>query len=243
MLRAVTDTLLSIAFPQHCHVCDDPVGPRLDGISCAACWSRTRVFTADDALCARCGSPLAGGNAEHEIRCPECADHFYDAAFAGGIYENALAATVLELKRTPHVAKRAGELLLGAFERGGLQNSNLLIPVPLSARRRAERGFNQAEVLAAYVSEKTGVPLDALSLVRAKHTPMHRAGMDRKARETTVKNAFAVARPRLIGGRSIVLVDDIFTTGATASYCAKALKKSGAVGVKIVTLARAARVY
>jgi predicted amidophosphoribosyltransferase len=63
--------------------------------------------------------------------------------------------------------------------------------------------------------------------------------MDRKARDMTVRNAFDVVRPKLIAGRSIILVDDVLTSGATASYCAKALKKSGAASVKVLTLARA----
>ena len=116
-----------------------------------------------------------------------------------------------------------------------------MMPVPLSPKRKGERGFNQAEVIGRFLSGKIGIPLDTFSLVRSKHTPMHRAGMDRKARDLTVKNAFEVFRPNLVKGRSVVLVDDIFTTGATASYCAKELKKKGAVSVRVVTLARAVR--
>ncbi len=68
---------------------------------------------------------------------------------------------------------------------------------------------------------------------------MHRTGMDRKARDLSVKNAFEVARPNLISGHTILLVDDVYTTGATLSYCAKALKKHGAVEVNALTIARA----
>ena len=75
--------------------------------------------------------------------------------------------------------------------------------------------------------------------IRRMRPPMHRVAMDKKAREMTVTNAFEVVRPKLIEGRSILLVDDIFTSGATVSYCAKALKKKGAAIVKVFTLARA----
>ncbi len=68
---------------------------------------------------------------------------------------------------------------------------------------------------------------------------MHRIGMDKKARELTVKNAFEITRPKLIEGKNVLLVDDVFTSGATASSCAKVLKKNGAVGVQVFTLARA----
>jgi ComF family protein len=113
--------------------------------------------------------------------------------------------------------------------------------VPLSRQRKAERGFNQAEVIADAVCSVLKIPIDTATLVRSKHAPMHRASMDRKARETTVQNAFKVTRPKLIEGRSILLVDDIFTSGATASNCAKVLKKHGAASLLVFTVARARR--
>ena len=241
MIKAIADSLLSITFPQDCRSCGEQVDDPAGGVACAACWALTRVFGPDDPLCSKCGCPLAGRSVGSP-QCGGCGEQHFDIAAAGGVYEHALTATVLELKRTPHVPAKAGEAILTAFERMA-HTSDLLIPVPLSAKRRTERGFNQAEVLSSYLSRRTGVPFEALSLVRPKHTPMHRAGMDRKARESTVKNAFAVARPKLIAGRSITLVDDIFTTGATVSYCAKALRKNGAAGVNVVTLARAVRVF
>ena len=116
---------------------------------------------------------------------------------------------------------------------------DLIVPIPLSTLRRLERGFNQAESIATAFSRSTGIPVDAHSLTRKQHTPIHRIGMDQKARELTVKNAFEVVRPKLIGGKNILLIDDVLTSGATASSCAKILKKNGAVKINIFTLARA----
>src|SRR5260370_1334885 len=118
-------------------------------------------------------------------------------------------------------------------------NSDLIVPIPLSKQRKQERGFNQAEIIAAELSRVSGIPVDASSLIRKFHTPIHRMGMDQKAREITVKNVFEVVRPRLIAGKNILLVDDVFTSGATASFCAKVLKKNGAVKVNVFILARA----
>jgi ComF family protein len=136
----------------------------------------------------------------------------------------------------PQILLARFKSVLSSDDLGGF---DLIIPVPLSKKRAVERGFNQAETIASQVSGLVGIPIDAASLIRKKHTPMHRAAMDKKAREMTVKNAFEVSRPKLIEGKSILLVDDILTSGATASYCAKALKKKGAAGVKVFTLARA----
>ena len=242
MIKAITNSLLSVAFPQHCHICNALVDEHAHGPACASCWSATRVFTREDPTCLKCGNLLAAAAHVTAAQCRECDGHLFDRAVAGGVYERALAAIVLELKRTPHLPKRAGDLLLSAF--GRLDNDeelNVIFPVPLSSKRRVERGFNQAEVIGRFISKHTGIAIDTSSLSRSKHTPMHRAAMDRKARDLTVRNAFAVTRPKLVEGRSVLLVDDIFTTGATASYCAKELKKAGAASVKVLTLARAVR--
>ena len=119
-----------------------------------------------------------------------------------------------------------------------LENS-VVVPVPLSNRRRLERGHNQAEIIGRIVSKQAQLPFIAAALQRIDSSPIHRVGMDKKAREATVKKSFMVGAPRLVNGRNILLVDDVFTSGSTASFCAIALKKSGAASVKVITLARA----
>ena len=103
----------------------------------------------------------------------------------------------------------------------------------------AERGFNQAETISRVVSATLGAPVDSGTLVRKANTPMHRVGMDQRARELTVMNAFEVMRPKLITDRVILLVDDVLTSGETVSACARALKKNGAARINVFTLARA----
>ncbi|HEX6126110.1 MAG TPA: hypothetical protein VFZ23_12125 [Pyrinomonadaceae bacterium] len=164
----------------------------------------------------------------------------FDRALAVGIYEHALSASIIRLKRSPYIAKRVRRLLDEALMRVPTDESTLIIPIPLSRKRRQERGFNQAEVVARSLARVSGLRIDGNSLVRKVHTPMHRAGMDKKARAMTVKNAFEVVRPKLIKGRSILLIDDVFTSGETASMCAKVLKKNGAATVNVLTIARAA---
>ena len=243
MIKAISDSLLSVAFPQHCHICSRPVESRANGIACASCWAATRIFDAGTPLCTKCGNLVPPARLSVDVRCRECTDHDYDAAFASGVYDHALAATVLELKKTPHLPERVRCLLIQTFERSRSDNIDLLIPVPLSPKRRVERGFNQAELMGAFLSRRTGIELDASTLIRHKHTPVHRVAMDSKAREQSVKKAFKVVRPSMVKGRSVLLVDDILTTGSTASYCAAELKKNGAAGVSVLTLARAVRSY
>lgn len=227
------NVVLNLAFPQPCHVCSAPVKDSRLGIACARCWEDTQLFDGSEGACLKCGS--IGVSA-----CRLCGDHHYDMARSLGAYEKALSASVLHLKRVPVIAKAVSKTIPVMLERSGFGDCDLVIPVPLSAKRRIERGYNQAEVIADRVARIIGVAVDRNTLIRKTHTPMHRAAMDRKARELTVKNAFAVQRPKMIEGRRVLLVDDIFTSGATASNCARALKKAGAVSVNVFTLARAA---
>ena len=100
------------------------------------------------------------------------------------------------------------------------------------------RGFNQAALMAHELSRLTQLPVDDRSLVRTAHTERHRAGMDAQARRESVETAFAVRHHRLIQGERILLVDDVFTTGATASACAGSLMAAGAKEVLVLTIAR-----
>jgi competence protein ComFC len=233
----IKDSILDLAFPQVCHVCHGPVEGSFHGVACKECWNRTQFLDNDAPACSKCGALLYFPiNSEH---CPGCRDHYYDRAGSIGIYENAMSAIVLNLKRLPMIPRIVSERILPTLEQCRLRNFNLIIPVPLSPKRRIERGFNQAEIIAGCVSRLSGTKTDHHSLKRKTHTPVHRAAMDRKARETTVKNAFEVCRPRLIEGKAVLLVDDIFTSGATVSNCANVLKKGGAASVEVFTLARA----
>lgn len=239
MLRTISDSVLSLLFPQHCHVCRGPVEKSADGVACNECWSKTRIFDGHETLCRKCGAFLGESNGMVYSDCRQCGQLNFDTARSAGLYETALASTVIQLKKEPTISKRASDLFLKAFDRSEFSDTTLLVAVPLSRKRFLERGFNQAEVLAAVLSKHTEIPADFNSLQRSIHTPVHRAGMDKKARELSVKNAFAVTRPKLIKEQTVLLVDDIFTSGSTVSYCAKALKKSGAAKVNVLTLARA----
>jgi len=239
MFQKIYDSLLTLAYPQVCHVCLESVETSADGAACRKCWQKTRIFSGQETLCAKCSAFLREKPSNFQAFCHKCDDHFYDAAQSVGLYENALAASVLYLKREPFVAQALKNLFISAFEVSPFQDSTAIIPVPLSKRRFLERGFNQAEVLAGILSKRFNLKIDKQSLARKIHTPLHRTGMDRRARELTVENAFEITRPNLVKGEKILLIDDVFTSGATTSYCAKALKKKGADKVYVLTLARA----
>ncbi len=173
------------------------------------------------------------------VRCRRCDAEGFTAARAVGAYEGALRAAVLGLKRAPHVGPRLTDLLCATLRRPPLVAATRIIPVPLHLERERERGFNQSALLARALAKRAGLPCDEWSLIRTTHTTQHRASMDARARRETVEAAFQVARPRLVAGERVLLVDDVFTTGATVSACAHALRAAGAHDVFVLTVARA----
>ena len=239
MFKVLQNSLLSIVYPHECAACSRQVENFDDRIACGECWSATRIFNGSEMLCAKCGAFFGDEAASVPVLCHKCDDHKYDKAVALGVYEKALSASVINLKSSPVMPARIKTLVPAAIKMSGFDDADVIIPIPLSRQRRLERGFNQAEIIADVVSRSARIPLDSYSLTRKLHTPIHRVAMDNKARELTVQNAFEVARPKFIAGKNVLLVDDVFTSGATASNCARVLKKKGASVVNIFTLARA----
>ncbi|HKP73198.1 MAG TPA: ComF family protein [Pyrinomonadaceae bacterium] len=242
-LDALYDATLALVYPMRCAACETAgVERRVDAPACAACWQATTIYTGDETCCWKCGAMALGcvpPEKRRDVRCRRCEDEAFTAARAVGEYEGALRTSVLTLKREPHVALRLAGLLYAAQQRPPLDASTRIIPVPLHAERERERGFNQATILARSLASLSRLPLDEWSVARSVHTSRHRAGMDARARRETVERAFQVDRPRLVEGERVLLVDDVFTTGATVSACARALKDAGAAEVFVLTVARA----
>lgn len=232
-IAAVFGRIAYTAFPSECSECGNRIERIGLGGTCSQCWGSARIFSGAEVLCRKCGRDRP----TQSESCNECASHYFDSAAAVGEYSGSLKGAILRLKSEPHIPATLKNLILKRL-RGLDADADLIIPVPLSRTRRFERGFNQAEVIARLVGKAMALPVDAYSLMRIKHTAMHRAGMDKKAREKTVDKAFEVARPKLVAGKRILLIDDVLTSGSTASACAKILKAAGTRSVSLFTIAR-----
>ena len=235
------DSMLALVYPQRCNACGGDVESRFDGIACVRCWQETRLFSGEDAICVKCGVPTprtVRDEDRHRIRCHSCDDASYTAARACGLYEGALRAVVIALKRQPQVPRRVALLLAQARRTPPLDRATLMLPVPLHYERERQRGFNQSAELGEALARLTHVPFANDILVRTMHTKRHRAGMDAKSRRESVENAFVVLHPRVVAGESVLLIDDVFTTGSTVSACASALRGAGACEVLVLTVAR-----
>lgn len=184
---------------------------------------------------------ICGGSVEqhrHGVACEACwARHISTDETAIGWYEGALRETVLLLKREPSLPRHLVDLLVERAKT--METVTRVVPVPLHEERLRSRGFNQAAVIGREMSKALRVPLDEISLIRVSSPEKYRTGLDATGRRKSVEKAFVVRYPRLIAGEDVLLVDDVFTTGATAGACEAALMEAGAKSVLIMTLARA----
>ena len=196
-------------------------------------------------LCSICGERLsdtAGGEAR---LCTSCEEErpAYSHAAAFGAYEGELRDLIhlLKYEQVLPAAGVLGKMLAAAIRKLNLCDQNLLVvPVPLHTSKKRQRRFNQAESIArAALKELSGMTaqLDAGALRRVRRT-VSQIGLTRPQRRENIRGAFDVAHLSKVAGRSILLVDDVLTTGTTASECARILRKAGAKEVWVATVAR-----
>ncbi len=235
--RLLVDPVLAVVFPSLCPACGRLLAHPGRGPLCEPCWAS---LPRHRAVVCRCGLPLAGGLAA----CGRCrrGRQPFAAGASLGPYEGSLRAALHALKyggRRRAAPRLAEALLEEARVLALVASSDVLVPVPLHPRRLRERGFNQAALLAAEVSRRTGRPCCPDALVRRIDT-VPQAGLGAAARRRNVREAFAVRRRAAVAGRTVTLVDDVVTTGATALACAGRLAEAGAREVRLLSVARVA---
>ena len=236
-MRAWFDALLSVVFAPVCAACERPLEQPLGSAVCGACWASIRPIVPP--FCERCGDALPSWRivSLDLARCARCRRHpsgAVDRARAVGSYDGALRAVIHALK---YDARRSLARPLAHLMRSRgasiLDGAAAVVPVPLHAARHRQRGFNQAEDLARNLG------LDMVAALRRFRPTAIQAELPASQRHSNVKNAFAAtAGARVLAGRTVVLVDDVSTTGATLDACAAALKGVGVAEVRALTAAR-----
>jgi len=238
--RLLRDGALSLAYPDDCRICGGSIQTWADGVACAGCWedpSITRLLT-NRALCRKCGAPT--GHLSTPAVCALCDDLPVSAARACGVYEGAIEASIVFLKSYPHTHTRLDHLMRPTFSNNeAALASDLIMPVPLHKSRLRERGFNQADTVARLLGRISGLRVEYQCMARIKQTRRHRIGMDARERAKSVQGAFRVVRPDIVSGRSVLVCDDVMTSGSTIAEAARSLIKSGATRVSAFTIARA----
>jgi ComF family protein len=238
-LAVACDALLTVILAPSCAACGTLLDRPTRGPVCERCWHSIRLLSPP--LCDACGEPLASPRlTDPGVLCARCRRtiHHVVRARAVGPYDDALRAIVHALKYDGRrsIARRLGALMrLHGTEL--LRDADVAVPVPLHRSRRRRRGFNQADDLARHL----GLPVvRALQRVRATRP---QAELSEARRRRNVSRAFAPTRGiDRCRGATIVLVDDVSTTGATLEACARTLCEAGAREVRALTAARAVRV-
>lgn len=244
--RALGDALVAALLAPPCAVCGTVLQTPTRSPVCAACWASVAVLAPP--LCLTCGEGLPSWRVVSCAagRCARCrrAPRAVDRARSVGLYEGTLRALVHALKYDGRrsLARPLADLMI-RYGADVLDGADCVVPVPLHWRRRRRRGFNQAGELARHL----GVPV--VTALRRCRPTRPQTGLSAAERRRNVADAFAPARfggfrrggASSVAGRCVVLVDDVWTTGATADACARMLKQLGAREVRVLTAARVVR--
>jgi len=225
--------VLDLFLPPRCVACQDIVTRHAS--LCASCWDQARFITAP--FCKACGLPFEMQPIEGSLclDCQRCAPPFA-AARAVFPYDDFSRHLILAFKhgdRTDLAPALAGWMARTAGDL--LPTSDLVVPVPLHWRRLVYRRYNQAALLGRILAQQGNVAFAPQVLKRIRHTPVQ-GHLSRMARQKNLKGAFQVEGD--ITGKTILLVDDVLTTGATILGCTQALLRAGAGEVRVITLAR-----
>lgn len=239
-LRNALQQALDLLLPPRCIATGEIVDRQ--GMISPKFWSEL-VFI-DDPMCAVCGLPFALPMAAGGL-CANCLDREprFDKARSCVVYNDASRKMILNFKYGDHL--HSVHTFMPWLERAGaalIAESDIIIPVPLHPRRLWARRFNQSALLAQALARRSGRSYAPDTLVRQRCTPPQK-GLNRKERNDNVRDAFAIP-PRLaatLAGKNILLIDDVFTSGATLDACTRELKSAGAAAVFVLTLARVTR--
>lgn len=227
---------MDLVYPPCCVLCRDRVFDDRRVI-CDDCGSG--LMSIDAPYCERCGHPLDTPVAS----CPACVGRtfYFDGACSGFEYNRPVQDLIHQLKyrNRPGVGRFLGSLLAKRVEREpGMAHITGVVPVPLHPLRKRERGYNQSAHIARGISEGTGIPVLENVLARNRNTPTQ-TSLSPEARMANVEGVFEIGGVEAVRGAAVLLVDDIFTTGATVNGCARVLLRAGARRIFVLTVARA----
>ncbi|WP_425448019.1 ComF family protein [Dethiothermospora halolimnae] len=236
ILTIFIKTILDLLYPEDnlCFICDEVHDEVDEGHICHSCMKEL-VFVGDN-KCFICSKPLELGYLPD--KCPDCMNnkHYFKKAISPLLYTGTIKDAIYKYKygKKSYMYKAFGYILKGAIEKD-ISNIDIIVPVPLHKSKLSDRGFNQSLLLSKYISNEFKTPLDNKNLIRIKKTTIQNK-LHKKERRKNIKNAFKVIDNRVFINKIVLLIDDIFTTGATADECSKVLLNAGAKEVVVLTL-------
>lgn len=225
--------LLNLLYPRRCPICQEILTER-GALICTSC--RKKAVPIGEPKCKKCGKPLRAHTKEY---CGDCSDskHFFTRGWSVFSYSKEIKQSVYQFKF--HNKREYGEFYASEMVRvcGGeilAWNPDIIIPIPMYQKKQRKRGYNQAEILARLTGEKLGILVEKKLLRRVRNTVPQKE-LSRKEREQNLKCAFEIQQ-EAVTSKKILLVDDIYTTGATMDAAAETLLLAGALEVRFLTL-------
>lgn len=228
--KLILEGIIDNLFPSICPLCENRSSNRFYPF-CTDCWTKIEPFNGH--RCSVCSIPLP----ETSSICGDCIKNrpYFDTSIVYGFYNGVLKEVIAHLKYSGirSLAKPISDLLLQL----PIPESDLVIPVPPDRKRLKARGFNHTSLIAKELSGKLSIPLELNGLVKISSTPPQ-ISLSREERLKNLRKAFRAVKN--FSGKRILLIDDVITTGTTASECARALLRAGARKVNLLAIARSA---
>jgi len=237
--------LVNLLFPADCKICQHPLEPFNFTFICRNCWDKVEWIKTP--CCAQCSKPLSLSPAFQDISlllCPECRreNSYFKKLFVPTFYEGIMkkAIHLLKYNKKRGILRSWEKIIKAYFSYVDFPSHrlDLVVPIPLHRKKLKERGFNQAELIARIITKHFQIPLIKNNLQRVKVT-VTQTTLSKKERLKNIKGAFKVKNKDKFQAKSILLVDDVYTTGTTIKEAAKMLKKAKAKEIYVFTLARA----
>ncbi|BBF44814.1 competence protein F homolog, phosphoribosyltransferase domain [Lachnospiraceae bacterium KM106-2] len=236
MLKKMVEDFLGLLYPKRCPICEKIVIPK-DKRICEECYENLKLI--HEPRCKKCSKPISNAETEYCYDCQKREFH-YEKGYALWVYDSAMRKSIAAFKyknRVENGAFYVEELLKYYYDKIIKLNVDGIIPIPIHKSKRRQRGYNQASIIAQGIADAIHIPLYDDVLLRVVNT-LPQKELNNRQRFYNLKHAFAAAHiaEYHLEGKSILLVDDIYTTGSTIEACSIILKQAGVKNVYFISL-------
>ncbi len=244
ILHEYIDAFLNFIYPRniYCILCDASIDRDVEYSICDECKGKLRFIK--EKTCDKCGKPL------DELylidRCIDCINstNYYEKAISCIEYDDLSKTVIYDLKyhKKRYISYHVAEIIYDRLKESDMHSFDIIIPVPLHKAKEKERTFNQASLIGKYIGRMLAVEVDNRTLIRAKNT-ITQNQLTREERRENLEGAFEVIDNDRVKNKNILLIDDVFTTGATVNECSRKLLEGGAKNIYVATLATGRNMY
>lgn len=234
MIQQLFETAITFLFPAQCKVCEKNIGLESIPYLCNGCWDSLEIVTPP--WCEICGIQNVDGVCDVCATAPPRYGKLRTVAFYDAILQRIIHLYKFEKRKS--LAKHLSDMMVNHIPNDcNLKEYDYILPIPIHKNRLRERGFNQSTLIAQGISNEIGIDICTDAIVRSRNTSPQ-SSLTRDARQTNVVGAFGIKNRNLIKGKRILILDDVFTTGATVNEAVNMLWNEDPIEIDVLTLAR-----